>query len=189
MGIAAVAIPSEPEPGGGPEPRPAQPRIASASVWRRPLVAGSDTDRLARRQANAAIVLFLLGSPDPLWRHLDQFDDPRLRSELIERLAGFEVASAAGRASGQLPAAGTVGPPGALLALAAIPPTGAARPVGPVARRPGGALWHTDPDRGVHSAAELVARWRLDDCSGGSTSSGAGAAPAGAAAARAPSGS
>ncbi len=63
----------------------------TASVWQRPLVSEDDKDRLAERKAVAAISLYLLGKPDPLKQHLVQADDRRLRSELIERLAAFEV--------------------------------------------------------------------------------------------------
>jgi eukaryotic-like serine/threonine-protein kinase len=46
---------------------------------------------LARRQANAAIVLFRLGEVDPLWLSLRQGPDPRRRTYLIHRLAPYGI--------------------------------------------------------------------------------------------------
>jgi formylglycine-generating enzyme required for sulfatase activity len=45
-----------------------------------------DRDRLARRQAQAAVTLFHLGQADRLWDLLRHRPDPRLRSYLIQRL-------------------------------------------------------------------------------------------------------
>jgi serine/threonine protein kinase/formylglycine-generating enzyme required for sulfatase activity len=48
-------------------------------------------DQFARRQANAAVALGMLGHPDRIWPLLLHRDDPRLRAFLIDRLARLEV--------------------------------------------------------------------------------------------------
>jgi formylglycine-generating enzyme required for sulfatase activity len=165
MGISAVEVQAEPRPrGAGLPPRRGQLRIACASVWRHARVTESEKDSLARRQANAAIALVLLERPDPLWRHLVHSDDPRLRSELIERLATFEVAPRLlVEYLSRFPPEPSVRR-ALLLVLAGIP----ADKVPPDLRRACkdhlAALYRRDPDPGIHSAAELVLRrWRLED--------------------------
>jgi formylglycine-generating enzyme required for sulfatase activity len=178
MGIAAVEVAAEPGGRGrgrasdSPERRGVQ--IATASVWRRPLVADADKDRLARRQANAAIALFWLGHPEHLQEHLAHFGDPRLRSELIERLAAdrdrlglapFEVdpGPLAHHLNDSPPPEASVRR-ALLLALASIPIEKVPSSLHDDLKATLARLYRDDPDRGVHSAAELVLRnWRLDD--------------------------
>jgi formylglycine-generating enzyme required for sulfatase activity len=172
ISIAAVAHSDTPEPKAGigiaPQLRQAVPQITSASVWRRPLVAESDKDRTARRQANAAIALFLLGSPDPLRRHLAHSDDPRLRTEVIERLAAFEVAprllvELLKSAPPPLPSVRRA----LLLALAGLPAEKVPPDLWDQLRDDLVALYRDDPDRGIHSAVELVLRqWGLGELLG-----------------------
>ena len=54
-------------------------------------------DALASRQASAGIALAALGEPDSLWRLLRHRGDPRLRTLLIQRLAGGDAQCAASR--------------------------------------------------------------------------------------------
>lgn len=51
----------------------------------------SDKDKLAKRQANAAIVKLRMGDPPTLWTHFRASLDPRLRSYLIHDLAPLGV--------------------------------------------------------------------------------------------------
>jgi hypothetical protein len=161
MGISAIEVPAKP---GEPSER-AQSRIVTASVWRRPLVSEDDKDRLAERKAVAAISLYLLGKPDPLRQHLVQVDDRRLRSELIERLAAFEVdiQDLVPYLDGSQPSEPSLRR-SLLLVLASIPddkvPLELLKKLTPRLVD----LYRNDPDRGIHSAAELVLRnWKLDD--------------------------
>src|SRR5581483_12358831 len=60
---------------------------ALTTVWHRPLVPEEPKDRLARRQANAAVALLRLGREQQAWPLLRQCPDPRTRSYLIHRIA------------------------------------------------------------------------------------------------------
>jgi formylglycine-generating enzyme required for sulfatase activity len=70
-------------------PFPAGPEEAlrTAAVWHRPVVPEEEKDRLAKRQANAAVALLRLGRPEPVWPLLVHSPDPRRRNYLIHRLA------------------------------------------------------------------------------------------------------
>ncbi|MBV9124395.1 MAG: formylglycine-generating enzyme family protein, partial [Planctomycetes bacterium] len=60
--------------------------LATASVWHQP--AGSAArDHLARRQAQAAVTLLHLNRPERVWPLFQHRPDPRLRTWLIHRLA------------------------------------------------------------------------------------------------------
>jgi formylglycine-generating enzyme required for sulfatase activity len=61
--------------------------LVAGSIWHRPLIAEVEKENLAKRQANAAIALLLLGRKLELWPLLRQSKDSRLRSYLIHRLA------------------------------------------------------------------------------------------------------
>ena len=67
-----------------------QPVLAESplttSVWHRPLVPEEAKDRLARRQANAAVALLRLEREHKVWPMLQHRPDPRTRSYLIHRL-------------------------------------------------------------------------------------------------------
>ena len=60
--------------------------LIAASVWRLPRVEEPEKERLAQRQANAAVALVRLGQPQPVWPLLAHRTDPRLRSWLVHRL-------------------------------------------------------------------------------------------------------
>jgi hypothetical protein len=116
-------------------------------------------ERLARRQANAAIVLLRLGTPGPVWPLLKQSPDPRLRSQLVGdcSLRGVDPRLIIGRL-------GVERDPSArralLLALSAyearkIPPEARAGLVEDVAE-----MYRADADSGIHGAARcLLVRW------------------------------
>ena len=59
----------------------------TASVWHRPVVSESVKDRLAERQARAAVALVRLGQAEAVWPLLRHSPDPRLRSFLINWLS------------------------------------------------------------------------------------------------------
>lgn len=63
----------------------------TASVWHRPAVPRDVKERLARRQANAAVALFKLGREEDVWPLLKHSPDPALRSYLIHLLGPLEV--------------------------------------------------------------------------------------------------
>ena len=58
----------------------------SASVWHRPLVPSDAKDRLAERQARAAVALVRLGKAESVWPLLRHSADPRLRSFIVNWL-------------------------------------------------------------------------------------------------------
>jgi len=64
---------------------PEAPPLA-ASIWHRPAVAEELKDRLAERQARAAIALVRLGRAPPVWPLLVHSPDPRLRSFIVNWL-------------------------------------------------------------------------------------------------------
>jgi formylglycine-generating enzyme required for sulfatase activity len=66
-------------------------KTEAASVWHRPVVPEEAREALARRQANAAAALLLLGEPDPVWPLLRHGPDPRRRTYLIHALAPLGV--------------------------------------------------------------------------------------------------
>jgi formylglycine-generating enzyme required for sulfatase activity len=123
----------------------------------------SDDSRslIASRQANAVIVLFLLGKTEALLSGLRVVPDTTFRSFLIDRLKGFpinvmdlvelltnSVDAAPGVRSGLILAIGLYGTRG-------ISDEGRGR-VEAIAER----IWRDDPDPGMHSSAEwLLNRW------------------------------
>ena len=58
----------------------------TTSVWSRPLVPEESKDRLAKRQANAAVALLRLEREHKVWPILQHRPDPRTRSYLIHRI-------------------------------------------------------------------------------------------------------
>jgi formylglycine-generating enzyme required for sulfatase activity len=58
-----------------------------SSVWHRPVVGETDKERLAKRQANAAVALLRLKQPEKVWSLLKHSPDPEVRSYLIHRLS------------------------------------------------------------------------------------------------------
>jgi formylglycine-generating enzyme required for sulfatase activity/tetratricopeptide (TPR) repeat protein len=64
---------------------------AAASAWQRPRVQEDVKDRLAERQARAAIALARLGKADEIWPLLRHSPDPRLRSFILNWLSPLGV--------------------------------------------------------------------------------------------------
>lgn len=62
-------------------------RQTTASVWHRPVVGEDDKEKLAKRQANAAVALLKLNQTEKVWPLLKHSPDPRARSYLIHRLS------------------------------------------------------------------------------------------------------
>ncbi len=60
--------------------------LVTASVWHRPVITESTRDRLAERQARAAVALVRLGKAEEVWPLLRHSADPRLRSFIVNWL-------------------------------------------------------------------------------------------------------
>ena len=60
--------------------------LVTASVWHRPVVSEQERDRLAERQARAAVALIRLRKGAEVWEYLQHSRDPRLRSFIINWL-------------------------------------------------------------------------------------------------------
>jgi Sulfatase-modifying factor enzyme 1 len=60
--------------------------LVTASVWHRPVVSEEFKDRLAERQARAAVALVRMGKAEEIWPLLRHSADPRLRSFIINWL-------------------------------------------------------------------------------------------------------
>jgi len=58
----------------------------TASVWHRPAIAETTRDRLAERQARAAVALVRMGKAEEVWPLLRHSADPRLRSYIVNWL-------------------------------------------------------------------------------------------------------
>jgi serine/threonine protein kinase/formylglycine-generating enzyme required for sulfatase activity/tetratricopeptide (TPR) repeat protein len=71
----------------------------TASVWQRPVIIESANDRLAERQARAAVAMMRMGETDKIWPLLRHSPDPRLRSFIVNWLAplGADPASITAR--------------------------------------------------------------------------------------------
>jgi formylglycine-generating enzyme required for sulfatase activity len=63
----------------------------TASIWHRPVIPEAAKERLAKRQANAAVALLRLGQEARVWPQLRHQPDPRGRSYLIERLSPLQA--------------------------------------------------------------------------------------------------
>lgn len=61
--------------------------LVTASVWHRPLISDVDRETLARRQANAAVASMRMGDAENVWPLLKHSPDPQLRSWIIHRLS------------------------------------------------------------------------------------------------------
>jgi eukaryotic-like serine/threonine-protein kinase len=59
----------------------------TASVWHRPTITEETKDRLAERQARAAVAMVRLGKAEEFWQLLRHSADPRLRSFIINWLS------------------------------------------------------------------------------------------------------
>jgi eukaryotic-like serine/threonine-protein kinase len=69
------------------------PTLLQREIGRRlpPDSRGEDKDKLAERQANAAVALLKMGGADKVWPLLQHSADPSMRSYLIHRLASLEA--------------------------------------------------------------------------------------------------
>ena len=63
-----------------------QEPLVTASVWHRPAIVEATRDRLAERQANAAIAMVRMGKVEHVWPLLRHGADPRLRSFIVNWL-------------------------------------------------------------------------------------------------------
>jgi len=118
-----------------------------------------EKERMAKRQANAAVALLRLGEPAKVWPLLQHRPDPRARSYLIHRLSllGADPGAVARRLDVEeevsirralLLALGEFGPE-------QLPPAGREALV-----RKAVGLYREDPDAGLHGAAEwLLRQW------------------------------
>jgi eukaryotic-like serine/threonine-protein kinase len=115
-------------------------------------------DKLAARQAAAAITLATLGDRDSLWPRLAHSGDPRLRSLLIWRLGANGLPTHVLLDRLAAPNVPPIERQALLMALADPHHLAVATPT--VAAVVGSArgLYLADPDPGVHSAAELLLR-------------------------------
>ncbi len=64
-------------------------QLVAASVWHRPVVSESDREKLAKRQASAAVALVRMDRLEKVWPLLKHSDDPTLRSYLVHRLSSL----------------------------------------------------------------------------------------------------
>ena len=83
QGYRPVAI-SVTEAGRGQTP-------VAASVWHRPIVLGEAREKLAKRQASAAVALLKMNRPEKVWPLFKHTPDSRVRSYLIHRLSPLGV--------------------------------------------------------------------------------------------------
>jgi serine/threonine protein kinase/formylglycine-generating enzyme required for sulfatase activity/tetratricopeptide (TPR) repeat protein len=156
----------------------------TASVWRRPVISESAKDRLAERQARAAVALMRMGSADRVWPLLRYSPDPRVRSFIVNWLAplGTDPVSISARFEHMPPTAKPSAATGQqfmdavlfnpdiserralIITLGAYPPDR----LSAAEREPLTAklleLFQNDPDAGIHGAAEWTLRqWKNDD--------------------------
>ncbi len=135
-------------------------RMTAALSERIPMNASEeDSPRLEQRiegQANAAETLLIADHPEEFWPRLRQSDDPRLRTRLIDRLTvpGLSIENLMDRfndeAEGSIRQAILIGLGSGFTNLSASErDTNAKRLL---------ALYESDPDPGVHGAAEWVLR-------------------------------
>ena len=154
--------------------------LVTASVWHRPTVQEDVKDRLAERQARAAVALARMGKPEEIWPLLRHSADPRLRSFIINWLHPLGVDPkviaaelTADRRAPAKPDARTTGQQkmdavlfhpensqrrALILALGTFGTDG----LSPGEREPLAAklldLYRNDPDAGIHGAAEWTLR-------------------------------
>ena len=79
QGYRPVSWSASPTATGGP--------LVTASVWHRPTVEEELKDRLAERQARAAVALVRMGKAEEVWPLLRHSADPRLRSFILNWLS------------------------------------------------------------------------------------------------------
>jgi formylglycine-generating enzyme required for sulfatase activity len=159
QGYRPVAISVAPFPSSG-----GRPALLGVSVWHRPVVPDADKERLAKRQANAAVALMRLGRPELAWPLLRHRPDPRLRSYLLHRLSPLGADARALVARLDAPDVDVSEKRALLLALGEF-----GKEALPQAERQALlprllALYRDDPDPGLHAAAEWLLRtWARRD--------------------------
>ncbi len=149
----------------------------TASIWHRPVVEEAVKDHLAERRARAAVALVRLGQAEAVWRLLPHSPDPRLRSFIVNWLnpLGADVKAIVAeldRLSSPATGKSTATPKmdsilfhpetstrrALILALGTYDAAG----LSPGEREPLTArlldLYRTDPDAGIHGAAEWTLR-------------------------------
>jgi formylglycine-generating enzyme required for sulfatase activity len=152
--------------------------LVAASVWHRPTVPEEAKDRLAERQARAAVALVRMGKAEEIWPLLRHSPDPRLRSFFLNWLypLGADPHPIAAQLD-RLNSPTTHHPPPATQTMDAIlfdPETSMRRALilalgsygtehlSPSEREPLDArlldLYRNDPDSGIHGAAEWTLR-------------------------------
>jgi eukaryotic-like serine/threonine-protein kinase len=155
--------------------------LATTSVWHRPVVQEESKDRLAERQARAAVALARMGKAEEVWTLLRHSADPRLRSFIVNwlsplgadpKLIATEFARIDSNAK-PTPAPGQQKMDAILFhpetsqrrALILSLGTYGTEGLSPGEREPLIAklldLYHSDPDAGIHGAAEWTLRqWK-----------------------------
>jgi eukaryotic-like serine/threonine-protein kinase len=159
-------------------------KLVTASVWHRPVITEETKDRLAERQARAAVALVRMGKAEDVWTLLRHSADPRLRSFIVNwlnplgadpKLIAAEL-DRIDRNAKPTPAQGQQAMPAILfhpetsqrrtliLALGTFGVQG----LSPSEREPLTGklldLYRNDPDAGIHGAAEWTLRkWSQRD--------------------------
>lgn len=119
----------------------------------------AEKERIARRQANAAVALAGLGKPDPIWPRLRHNDDPRVRGLLIDRLARLDASPKPLVARLDVPEVDPLERQALLMAVAELVDMNPSRfiPAAPSELvESASRLYRLDPHPGVHSAARLL---------------------------------
>ncbi|MGE5195000.1 MAG: hypothetical protein ACM3U2_21110, partial [Deltaproteobacteria bacterium] len=129
----------------------------TASVWHRPIVSQKQRDQLAQRQSSAAVGLLRLKQPDPAFRFLKANPDPRVRTDLIQRLtaAGSDPRVLAGQLEREPDPSVRAA---LVLALGQTPLDKLSESDREAHIERLQKLFRSDPDPGVHSAAEWSLR-------------------------------
>jgi len=137
------------------------PHLQSVTFWRRPVIADSDKETLARRQANAAVAALRMDQPNKVWPLLQHSPDPTLRSFIIDRLRPLGAAPDA--LVKRLDEESDASIRQALLLILGDYPEDP-RLDRAVLTTKLQDLYRSDPDAGVHAAAEWVLRkWGIDE--------------------------
>jgi formylglycine-generating enzyme required for sulfatase activity len=135
------------------------PEGMATSIWHRPVVPEAAKERLANRQASAAVALLRLGHGERVWPLLQHRPDPRVRSYLIHRLSplGADARAVVKRLAEEPDVSARRA---LLLCLGEFSPdqlpAAERQALGPSLLR----LYLYDPDPGTHAAVEwLLRQW------------------------------